>query len=62
MDLAGEGASKHKSTYDSGDLSIVAIILIAVAGAVGLVLLTVACCCVSKLGTIFSYINREDEN
>ncbi|XP_068693544.1 uncharacterized protein [Montipora foliosa] len=46
VDLAGESSSKHKSLFDSGKLSTLAIILIAIAGAVGLVLLIVTCRCV----------------
>ena len=57
--MAGDDASNHKTKYDSGELSTLAIILIAIAGAVGLLLLTMACCCVSTI-IIFSYENREN--
>lgn len=47
VDLAGEDSSDHKADFDSGRLSTLAVILIAIAGAVGLLLLTLAFCCVS---------------
>ncbi|KAL9986464.1 hypothetical protein ACROYT_G000618 [Oculina patagonica] len=50
VDLAGEDSTKHKTGYDNGDLSTLAIILIAIAGAVGLLLLTLACCCLFCCG------------
>ena len=45
--LAGDGASKYVKHTDCG-LSSRSIILIAVAGAVGLFLMLLACCCVSE--------------
>ncbi|XP_067057340.1 uncharacterized protein [Acropora muricata] len=45
VDLVGGSSAKHVTLFDSGKLSTLAIILIAIAGAVGLVLLIVACCC-----------------
>ena len=45
--LAGNGASKYVKHTDCG-LSSRSIILIAVAGAVGLFLMLLACCCVSE--------------
>jgi len=50
VDLAGEESTKYKTEYDNGDLSTWAIILIAIAGAVGLLLLTLACCCLFCCG------------
>ena len=56
--MVGGSSAKHVTLFDSGKLSTLAIILISIAGAVGLVLLIVACCCVSKILVSFVGIFR----
>ena len=48
MELAGNKASNYENNGDS-KMPIWTIILIAVAGAFGLLLMLLACCCVSLL-------------
>ena len=53
MELAGTDASKYEKKKQS-KMPLLTIILIAVAGAVGLFLMLLACCCVSYILPSFS--------